>query len=98
MIDWYLYQGLLINNKLVCIVVVHPAHISSVPVDPFALPACTHYTDPLRCPIFIPLEMSALVDEDGNDAFRDFAEDTVLVRIQMLQVRQTSRNYDCDYA
>lgn len=55
-----------------------------IPCDPFALPM-THKADPLRAPIFVPLNLSAL-DVDGKSFLEEFPPDSWHQRILLFQV------------
>ena len=56
-----------------------------VPIcDPFALPM-SHKADPLRAPIFVPLNLSSL-DVDGKSFLSDFPVESWPQRILLFQV------------
>jgi len=59
-------------------------HFLPVPHDPFVLPDMPN-ADPLRAPIFVPLNLECLRDETGRDAFDDFPEETRSSRLLLLQ-------------
>lgn len=44
-------------------------HLIPVPIDPFALP-WTPSSDPLRGPIFVPLNLSCLIDDTTRTLFQ----------------------------
>ncbi|XP_065337206.1 GATOR complex protein Iml1 isoform X2 [Cloeon dipterum] len=58
-------------------------HMIPVPADPFALPY-TEKSDPLRGPIFIPLDTEALMGNKSH-LFENFAEDSWKQRLFLLQ-------------
>jgi len=55
-----------------------------IPCDPFALPM-SHKADPLRAPIFVPLNLSSL-DVDGKSFLSDFPVESWPQRILLFQV------------
>ena len=59
-------------------------HFLPVPHDPFVLPDMPN-ADPLRAPIFVPLNVECLRDETGRDPLHDFPEETRSSRLLLLQ-------------
>lgn len=55
-----------------------------IPCDPFALPM-SHKADPLRAPIFVPLNLAAL-SVDGKQFLEDFPEESWPQRLLLFQV------------
>lgn len=55
-----------------------------IPCDPFALPM-SHKADPLRAPIFVPLDLNSLNDEDQH-FLHDFPQKSWPQRILLFQV------------
>jgi len=58
-------------------------HFLPVPHDPFVLPAMPN-ADPLRAPIFVPLNLACLRDEAFRDPFHDFPTETHSSRLLLL--------------
>jgi len=59
-------------------------HFLPVPHDPFLLPDMPN-ADPLRAPVFVPLNLDCLRDEAGRDAFDEFPAETRSSRLLLLQ-------------
>ena len=59
-------------------------HFLPIPHDPFVLPDMPN-ADPLRAPIFVPLNLDCLRDETGHDPFHDFPDETRSSRLLLLQ-------------
>jgi len=59
-------------------------HFLPVPHDPFVLPEMAN-ADPLRAPIFVPLNLACLADETGRDPFHDFPSESRRSRLLLLQ-------------
>lgn len=55
-----------------------------IPCDPFAFPM-SHKADPLRAPIFVPLNLQAL-SIDGKDFLDEFPKDSRPHRLLLFQV------------
>ncbi|CAI6354849.1 unnamed protein product [Macrosiphum euphorbiae] len=55
-----------------------------LPADPFALPY-TLKSDPLRGPVFVPLNLECLVTEEHNCLFHEYPEDSWLRRLLLFQ-------------
>lgn len=55
-----------------------------IPCDPFAFPM-SHKADPLRAPIFVPLNLTAL-DCDGKGFLEEFSQDSRPHRLLLFQV------------
>jgi len=59
-------------------------HFLPVPHDPFVLPDMPN-ADPLRAPIFVPLNLTCLCEENTHDPFNDFPEASRSSRLLLLQ-------------
>ncbi|XP_060856853.1 GATOR complex protein Iml1 isoform X2 [Metopolophium dirhodum] len=55
-----------------------------LPADPFALPY-TLKSDPLRGPVFVPLNLECLLTEEHNCLFHEYPEDSWLRRLLLFQ-------------
>ena len=59
-------------------------HFLPVPGDPFALPFNAN-SDPLRGPIFVPLDITCLMLHSDTDLFEDFTPETREKRLLLFQ-------------
>ncbi|XP_013383589.1 GATOR complex protein DEPDC5 [Lingula anatina] len=59
-------------------------HLLAVPVDPFALPY-TDNSDPLRGPIYVPLNVQCLTDDEISPVFSEYDSDSRSERLRLLQ-------------